>query len=220
MQVKICGITRLEDAEVACQLGANALGFIFYPKSPRHIDYTAAGKIAKHLPDDVARVAVFVNPAEKDIASCKTHFQPDFLQIHGEHSPQSLERLAGEKLLPAFQVGADFIPTILAGYPDNCRGFLLDAYKPGKYGGTGSTFDWRLAIEAKKYGNIVLSGGLSPENIREAITRVRPTAVDVNSGVEQSPGVKDAEKLKHLFEIIKEIENDDDNDAKRFLSSR
>lgn len=220
MQVKICGITRLEDAEVACKLGANALGFIFYPKSPRNIEYAAAGKITKHLPDGISRVGVFVNPTAADLASCKAHFQPDFLQIHGEHSPGTLASFAGENLLPAFQVGPDFDPAILADYPDNCRGFLLDAYKPGKYGGTGSTFDWRLAIEAKKYGNIVLSGGLSPENIHEAITRVRPTAVDVNSGVEQSPGVKDSEKLKHLFEIIKEIENDDDNDAKRFLSSR
>lgn len=220
MQVKICGINRLEDAQIACQLGANALGFIFYPKSPRHIEYAAAGKIAKHLPDDVARVAVFVNPTVEDIASCKRHFQPGFLQIHGEHSPHSLERFAGENLLPAFQVGADFDPAMLAGYPENCRGFLLDAYKPGKYGGTGSTFDWRLAIEAKKYGNIVLSGGLSPENIHEGITRVRPAAVDVNSGVEESPGVKDAEKLKRLFEIIKELENDDDNHSERFLSSR
>lgn len=219
-QVKICGITRLENALFACKLGADALGFIFYEKSPRYISYQDAQKIYEALPDYVAKIGVFVSPNASDIQQCYSFFEPDFIQIHGEHRLDELAVFGTKKLLPALQVKQNIEEKMLAAYQGKCAGILLDAYKPGLYGGTGSTFDWQLALAAKKYHPVVLSGGLNPDNIRAAVKQVQPTAIDVNSGVESAPGVKDHQKLRKLFQQIEDFRHDGDFGKSPFLSTR
>ncbi|MCB0315463.1 MAG: phosphoribosylanthranilate isomerase [Calditrichaeota bacterium] len=221
LRIKICGITRREDALAAAALGADALGFIFYPGSPRYVDFDTAREISHALPAGIARVGVFVNPTRKMLGECMEILQPDLLQIHGAHDWEMLREFGGQRLLPAFQVKPDFNPEVLADCRAHCAAFLLDAYRPGKYGGTGRTFDWNLALRAKAHGPVVLSGGLSPENVYEAVSRVQPYAIDVNSGVESAPGIKDKQRLKNLFEMIKEFRHAPiQSPPQRFLAAR
>ncbi|MEK7871043.1 MAG: phosphoribosylanthranilate isomerase [Nitrospirota bacterium] len=200
IKVKICGITNLDDAMVAVDAGADALGFIFYKDSPRYIEPSKAGEIIKNLPPFVNTVGVFVNEKEPEVTRVIESTRIDILQLHGEEPP-GFCALFNKPVIKAIRVKERESITCLANY--NVSAFLLDSYNRKGYGGTGEGFDLDIAVEAKKFGRIILSGGLTPENIADAIEKVRPYAVDVSSGVEASKGKKDHEKIRLFIERAK-----------------
>ncbi len=196
-RVKICGITSERDAAVAIEAGADALGFVFYGKSPRALTREAARDIIAKVPPFVTTVGVFVNEAADVIKGLREFVPLDRVQLHGDEDPEFCRGL-GSGVIKALRIkGAEDI-LVLKDY--NAAAFLLDAFVEGKPGGTATTFDWAIAIEAKRYGRIILSGGLTPENVAEAVKRAAPYAVDVSSGVESSPGVKDPDKIRRFIE--------------------
>jgi phosphoribosylanthranilate isomerase len=201
-RIKVCGITRLEDALAASDLGADALGFILWEKSPRYILPEEAGKIIRALPPFVLPVGVFVNNTPDEIAQMATRSGIRVAQLHGDETPQTCERLSipGYKV---FHVRTSFDCSALARYPSST--LMLDTYRNGERGGTGHTFDWGIAVEAKRYGRVILSGGISPDNIREAIRVVEPYAVDVNSSIESTPGRKDHKRMRELFTALHSV---------------
>ena len=204
MKVKICGITNIDDALYAAELGADALGFIFVKSSPRHISPSAARKIIQALPPFVVTVGVFADMTYNDILEIIDQTSIGCVQLHGEETPKQLAKYP----VPAyksFRVDSNFNLEILRRYKGPA--FLLDTKISGKLGGTGQTFDWEIAVKAKEYGRVILAGGLTPDNIIDAVRIVQPYAVDVNSGVEERPGKKDYTKLKLLFDKIKQIKN-------------
>jgi phosphoribosylanthranilate isomerase len=193
VQVKICGITNLADALAAAQAGADALGFIFYEASPRYLSPEAAGAIARALPPFIVKVGVFVNAPDDLVVEAASRCGLNILQFHGDEPPEHCLRY-GLMSMKAFRVSGPESLSALALYSTDA--WLLDAYSPGKPGGTGECFNWDLAIEAGKAGRpIFLAGGLTPENVGEAVRRVKPYGVDVSSGVEASPGKKDHAKV-------------------------
>jgi len=199
VKVKVCGITNPEDAQLACGLGADALGFIFYKKSPRFVSFGTAKSIIDSLPPFVNTVGVFVNALLSEINQVLKTVPLKLIQLHGDESPDYCRQIP----LPAlkvFRVKNGFDLSIIKKYKTS--GFLLDTYHDQSYGGTGETFNWNIATEAKKYGPIVVSGGLNAKNVREAVQFVHPYAVDVCSGVEAEPGKKDSEKLKMFFHEV------------------
>jgi phosphoribosylanthranilate isomerase len=195
MRVKICGITNLEDALMAVEAGAHALGFVFAP-SPRQVTPECAAEIISRLPPFVQTVGVVVNQdAEAILARCPL----DAVQFHGEEGPEVLAQVEGVRRIKAFRVGAAADLEPLERYQEVAHAFLLDARVPGIAGGTGQTFPWRLALEARCYGRpIVLAGGLTAENVTAALEAGRPDAVDVSSLVERSPGRKDPERVRRF----------------------
>jgi len=198
-RVKICGITNREDAQRAVELGADMLGFIFYPKSPRAVDPRIVAEIGHGL--TVEKVGVFVNETETTIQRIVEECGLDAIQFHGDESPAFCQRFAVKKIKAIRIRDAASLP---AAAEYNVDALLLDTYTAGQRGGTGETFDWSLAITAKNLGRpVILSGGLTPENVGEAIRRVQPYAVDVASGVERAPGRKDPEKLRRFLERAK-----------------
>lgn len=203
MRVKVCGITREEDALVAVQEGAHMLGFIFVPSSPRYVGPESARSIIAQLPDDVLPVGVFVNATTAEIRKNVDTTGIRLIQLHGDESPEAV-RGFDLPIWKAFRVRPGFDPSTLMRF--TVDGFLLDAYVPGQNGGTGTTFDWEFAVAAKKLGRIILSGGITSENVAEAIRTVSPYAIDVSSGVESSPGIKDARKVKQLFDAIRKTQ--------------
>lgn len=206
VRVKICGLTNVNDALLAAELGAHALGFIFYPKSPRYVDPGEARRIIKQLPPLVITVGVFVDEEAAKVRDIAAQAGLDWVQLHGRESPDYCRTL-GRRVIKSFRVqGEEIFPQLMA-YQGAVQAFLLDAYKPGTPGGTGETFDWELARKAEKYGPIILAGGLTPENVAEAIRLAQPAAVDVASGVEARPGVKDPEKLRNFLAAVKDASN-------------
>ncbi len=203
VRVKICGITNIDDAMYAAELGTDAVGFIFYRKSPRFIDPDEAGKIVRQLPPFISAVGVFVNEEPGKVIRTARRSGIDTLQLHGDEPPDWCDRLGDFSVIKAFRVAKDFDPEILKAY--KVSAYLLDTYAPGKYGGTGKTFDWQLAVTAGRFGRIIASGGIGPDNVIDVIQKIRPYAVDVNSGVEIEPGKKDRGKLSDLFEKLKEF---------------
>jgi phosphoribosylanthranilate isomerase len=202
VKVKICGITNIDDALTAADLGADALGFIFIESSPRYITPRAARKIIQGLPPFVVPVGVVADMAYHKILEVINQSRIGCVQLHGEEMPERLMQYP----VPAyksFRVDSSFDPEILRRYKGSA--YLLDTKISGELGGTGQTFDWEIAVKAKKYGRIILAGGLTPGNIIEAARKVQPYAVDVNSGVEECPGKKDHTKLKSLFERLKQM---------------
>jgi phosphoribosylanthranilate isomerase len=199
MRVKICGITRLADALYAAEQGADALGFIFAKSSTRYIDPDAAGCIIRSLPPFVTPVGVFVDEPRELILRAIAISGIRAVQLQGDESPAETEGYV-VPVIKAFHVGPGFDPAILRSYLT--AGHLLEAYVPGKHGGTGTTFDWTIAVSAKEYGRIILSGGIRPENVAEAVRTVKPYGIDLCSGVEASPGVKDHEKIRRLFAAL------------------
>lgn len=195
--IKICGITRLEDAEVAAELGANALGFVLWPASPRHTTLAAASEIIRHLPPFITPVGVMVNASADEIARA-ADAGLRLAQLHGS-VPAGPVRLP---LLRAVHLSAQGGDAIEPDVDDHT--VLLDANDPVRHGGTGQTVDWTRARAVAAKRRIVLAGGLRPENVREAILAVRPYAVDVASGVESTPGVKDHELLRRFMAAAKE----------------
>lgn len=204
MRVKICGITNVDDALSAAELGADALGFIFVKSSPRYIAPKTARKIIQELPPFVVPVGVFADMAYNDILEIIDRTGIGCVQLHGEETPKQLANYP-VPVYKSFRVDARFHPEILRRYKGSA--YLLDTKTPGALGGTGQTFDWDGAIKAKEYGRIILAGGLNPENIVKAARIVQPYAADVNSGVEERPGKKDPAKLKLLFENLRQIKD-------------
>ncbi|MFA5801622.1 MAG: phosphoribosylanthranilate isomerase [Thermoleophilia bacterium] len=205
-RVKICGLTRPEDAALAVSLGAWALGVIFVPGSPRRVNIEQAAAVLASAPAGVERVGVFVNAGLDEIVESARASGLTAVQLHGEESPdECLEarRRTGCRVIKALRVAG---PETLAGVVTFDTDFiLLDTYQPGRHGGTGEVFDWSLAAAlpaSVRGGRLILSGGLNPDNIAEAVRAVAPYAVDVASGVESAPGIKDTEKLKKLFDTL------------------
>lgn len=202
VRVKICGITNVEDALLACELGADAIGLNFYEKSPRCISPFMASKVIAKLPPFVAAVGVFVNWQAAPVTSLAKALNLAAAQLHGDESP----KLAGETakkvtVIKALPVGKGSTLPPFSRYR-GVTAFLLDAQHSGQYGGTGRTADWAAAQAAAKSYRILLAGGLTPESVAEAILAVRPYAVDVTSGVESKPGKKDPAKLRAFFEAV------------------
>lgn len=202
MLVKICGITDRADALKAVELGASALGFIFAP-SPRRILPQPARSIIRALPPFVKSVGVFVNADAETIREHINYCGLDLVQLHGDEPPDFCRDLM-PYAIKALRIKDDFRLQSCAAYTTNVRALLLDTYAEDKAGGTGKTFDWRLALTIRQSGiPVILSGGLGPDNIEEAIRVVRPYAVDVNSGVEARPGKKSHALMQALMEKIR-----------------
>lgn len=205
LRIKICGITREEDAWAAIEAGADALGFVFVPGTPRFIEPARAAAITRGLPPFVSRVGLFVDAEPDLIRATLAEARLDTVQLHGDEPPEvgrSLRDLA--RVIQAFRVRGPETLQRLAGYRDSSDAWLLDAYVPGTSGGTGARFDWNLAVQARDLGHpLILAGGLKPENIAEAVQQVRPFAVDVSSGVEASAGRKDAQKILRLIQAAR-----------------
>ncbi len=200
-RIKVCGITRVEDALAAVRFGADALGFIFFPASPRYITPINAAKIISKLPPFVTKVGVFVNEDPHIALDSSRTAGVDVVQLHGDEPPEYCVGFP-MPIIKVFSVGADFDPLVMGRYA--VSGYLLDTWDPKRRGGSGNTFDWSIAAKAcGMYDTVILSGGLGPANVREAVEAVRPYAVDLNSGVEVSPGVKDHDKIKAAVSAVK-----------------
>jgi len=206
VRIKICGITNLEDALLAAALGADALGFIFHRQSPRQVAPEAVREIIRQLPPLVLSVGVFVDEEAATVQDLAARLGLDWVQLHGAESPEYCRSL-GRRVLKGFSIRDEDSLKVLPAYRGAVQAFLLDTYKRGQTGGTGETFDWHLARQARQYGPIVLAGGLTPKNVGQAIQMVQPQAVDVASGVEAAPGKKDPEKLRAFFAEVKGARN-------------
>ncbi|MSU35960.1 MAG: phosphoribosylanthranilate isomerase [Pedosphaera sp.] len=203
VRIKICGVTSLSDARFAVDQGADALGFVFYSSSPRYLPVAAAAQISRGLPPFVARVGLFVDATIEHIRDVISACNLDTIQLHGDEPPEYCRHFAGvAKVIKAFRVRDAQSLDLMTRYETDA--WLLDSYVPGKRGGTGHTFNWGLAMEAKMLGRpIILSGGLDPVNVTEAIRRVRPYAVDVSSGVESEPGRKDPTRVQAFIQAVR-----------------
>ncbi|MDO9467676.1 MAG: phosphoribosylanthranilate isomerase [Thiobacillus sp.] len=202
VRIKICGITRLQDLHAACDAGADALGFVFYEKSPRHVTLASAAALLRELPPFVQSVGLFVNAEPAFIESVLQAVPLDLLQFHGDETPAACARF-GRPYIKAVRVNRETDLLRCAADFDAACGLLLDAWVPGVPGGTGERFDWTL-IPANLPKPVILSGGLTPDNVAEAVQRVRPWAVDVSSGVEVSKGIKDAHKIAQFIAKAKD----------------
>ena len=202
LRIKICGLTTVGDALASVVAGADALGFMFYEASPRHLSVEAASRIIRELPPFVAKVGVYVDASAEFIRRTISECGLDTLQFHGHESPEFCQQFA-LKIIKAFRVrDAEFLRE-LPKY--HTSAWLLDSFVPEKFGGTGAKFNWELAMAAKKLGSpIILSGGLTPENVAEAVRQVGPFAVDVSSGVEASPEKKDHGKIRAFISAARE----------------
>ena len=199
--VKICGITSEADALAAVEAGADAIGLMFYEGSPRHVTLEQAKAISAALPQHVMRVGVFVNAEEAFVHQALTECMLNILQFHGDETPEECSRYP-VMTLKAFRVQGEETLAQLEAYPS--AGYLLDAYVKDALGGTGATFNWDLAVRAQEFGKpIFLAGGLTPENVAEAVRKVQPFGVDVSSGVEIEPGRKDAEQMRTFVAAAK-----------------
>ena len=199
--VKICGITTVEDAAAAVEAGADALGFIFVKQSPRYISPASAAAIIAGLPRTVLKIGVFVDAAEAQVASMLRDCGLDRVQLHGNESVEVCSRVSCE-VIKAFRVKDQASLAPLRQY--HVSAFLLDSYVPGQLGGTGAKFNWDLAVQAKEFGRpIFLAGGLTPENVADAVAKVGPYGVDVSSGVESAPGKKDHRKVREFVRRAK-----------------
>jgi phosphoribosylanthranilate isomerase len=197
VKVKICGITSAADARAAVDAGADVLGLMFFLASPRFVPIQAAQEIVRALPPDVLRAGVFADPEPSDVFAAIQSCQLNLLQFHGSETPDFCLQF-GVMTMKAFRIQDADSLTALSQYHTDA--FLLDSCVPGKPGGTGVTFNWDLALEAKKAGKpIFLAGGLTPRNVAEALRKVQPFGVDVSSGVESSPGKKDAAKMRDFI---------------------
>ena len=200
VRVKICGITNGEDALAAVKWGADALGFVFAP-SPRQVTRQQVVNIVAELPPFVCKVGVFVDSELQEIKETMRACNLNLAQLHGSESPDFCQALF-PGVIKSFRVKDESILDLLPRY--KASAYLLDSYHAALKGGTGQSFDWGIAKKAARYGLIILSGGLTPENVRQAIAQVQPYAVDVSSGVENQPGRKDHDKLRAFLEAAKE----------------
>ena len=203
VRVKICGIASLDEARCAIDLGADALGFNFWPKNPRFIAPERAAEIIAALHPFTTSVGVFVDETLDRIKEIVSTAGINAVQLHGDESPEFCRGLQGVKLIKALRVTGDFDAACAAKYPVNA--ILLDSSVRGMYGGTGERFDWRIAVEAKRYAPIILAGGITIDNVKDAIAAVSPMAVDVCSGVEAEPGRKDLSMMKAFMAEVQGV---------------
>jgi len=200
---KICGITRVEDALLAAELGAAAIGFVFYPKSPRYIEASAAGRISAQLPSHLARVGVFVNPDSEFLFFTAKSVQLTHLQLHGEENASLCEQAP----LPVIKTVRNV--TELEKYVNApVAAFLIDSKTPNQFGGTGQTADWNFCRQVRDRAPVILAGGLAANNIVAAIELTSPDAIDLSSSVESSPGIKDHQKLREFFTTLIRAKSD------------
>jgi len=195
VKIKVCGLTDASEAKAVAEAGANAIGLVF-AKSPRQIDPDRAREIVQNLPPMVQTVGVFVNEFSEKIRQIVDYCGLDLVQLHGEETPEVCEDLA-PRAIKAWRIRTNADIQALLPYQEVVKAFLLDAWSPSAHGGTGETFDWSIAIEAKKVLSrpIILAGGLKPENVAQAVKQVRPWGVDVSSGVENAPGKKNIDMV-------------------------
>ncbi len=202
MRIKICGITSLTDARRAIESGADFLGFNFYPSSPRYVTPAKARRILKKLPKEIVAVGVFVNEPEDRMLEIARTVGLRYLQLHGDESPAAVARLQRAfPVIKALRVKTPFRSAELSRYR-NANALLLDGFDRRLRGGTGKTFDWKIARRANSRARIFVAGGLAPENVADAIRVAKPYAVDVSSGVESRPGKKDPARLKALARAV------------------
>lgn len=199
-RIKICGITRLEDAESACDAGVDALGFVFWPASPRAIEVEAARAIVRTLPPYVTAVGVFVDAAPDDVNGIVSQVGLQAAQLHG-HEPSSSWRRICVPVTKSVAVSGATTASVFDGWPSGVLP-LLDAADPDRHGGTGMTLDWTVAASLAASRRVVLAGGLRPGNVEEAVRRVRPWAVDVSSGVERARGIKDRDLIRQFVAAV------------------
>lgn len=203
-RVKICGVTRIEDAVSACRAGADAIGFVFHPPSPRNVPVASAREIARRLPAFVAAVGLFVDPEPELVARARSEVPLELLQFHGDESPARCAQF-GAPYIKAVRMRAGVDLLEYARRFEDARGLLLDSYVSGAQGGTGECFDWALIPEERPLP-IVLSGGLNPRNVERAIRTVRPWAVDVSSGVEAAKGIKDPARILAFMSGVRDAD--------------
>ncbi|GHE19824.1 phosphoribosylanthranilate isomerase [Halomonas urumqiensis] len=201
-RVKVCGLTREQDVDAAVAAGADALGFVMWPGSKRGIDESRLAALAERVPAFVSRVGLFVDQPPELIARCAEHL--DLLQFHGDESPEACAN-APRPWIKALRMRDGLDLRAAATHYHNAQALLLDAYRPGLPGGTGTTFDWSR-IPANLAKPVILAGGLSADNVALAIARVAPFAVDVSGGVEASPGVKDSEHIMSFVEAVRQAD--------------
>ncbi|MCK8828097.1 phosphoribosylanthranilate isomerase [Natroniella acetigena] len=201
-QIKICGLTNLEDAQLASRLGVDLLGFIF-AESPRQVTSSQVQQIISELNGQVKKIGVFANHPLAEVNQIAQTCNLDYVQLHGDESPSYCQQVK-LPVIKAFQVKDGSYLEELAQY--NVAKFLLDTYHPDKLGGSGQSFNWELALAAKDYGEVIIAGGLDETNVKQAIEAVQPAGVDVSSGVEAESGVKDHDKLEKFIERAFNIE--------------
>lgn len=201
-RVKICGVTRQQDADFAAESGADAIGLVFYPPSPRAVTVAQAKQIISGLPPFVTVVALFVNPEKEEVLHCLNALSIDILQFHGDENPAFCAQF-GKPYMKAIRMKPDTDLTTLATDYQSAAGLLLDSYQPGVPGGTGVAFDWSLVSQINK--PIILAGGLNADNVAEAIQQVRPFAVDVSGGVESEKGIKSNEKISTFMREVANV---------------
>jgi phosphoribosylanthranilate isomerase len=211
IRVKICGMTRPEDASVAARLGVDAIGLVFYPRSPRAVGIPLARQIARSMPPFVSVVALFVDERPDAIRAVLESVPVDLLQFHGDETNEECA-VFGRPFIKmiAMRDGVD-LASRMDGYPD-AAGFLLDAYQPQTRGGGGRVFDWDQ-VPADLDRPIILAGGLTPENVADAVRRVRPYAVDVSSGVEQCKGIKSADRMAAFLRGVRRCDTGQDRET-------
>lgn len=202
-RIKICGITHLKDALTAVDAGADALGFIFVPDTPRFVNSDQVAAIVAELPPFVTTVGIFASKDAAKITTIADQCRLDAVQLHADVTPEFCRNL-DKKVIKVVRVKDESSLSILSDYDVNA--FLLDTYVEGKMGGTGEVFDWNLALRAKHYGRIIVAGGLNPDNVAQAVRRVNPYGVDVGSGVESCPGRKDPDKIRKFVDAVKSVE--------------
>jgi len=203
-EVKVCGITNIEDGLAAASAGADALGFVFHPASPRYVTPGRAREIIGSLPPAVCTVGVFVNLAAEEVLRIAELCGLDFIQLHGGETREYCRRFPRERVIKALSFRSEEEFAAMADYP--VRAFLVDAHDPVRFGGTGKTCNWNLAHRAAARHPLILAGGLSEENIIAALEAVRPLAVDISSGVETAPGKKDHEKIRSVIAAVKKYD--------------
>ena len=201
--VKICGITNPEDAFAACDYGAEALGFIFFEPSPRHINPIEANKIIQRLPGNIAKIGVFVNPEISLVRNIWEYCRLDFIQLSGDETPDFCNQIPASRLFKAVPPAMEEAPGAIDSY--KARAFLIDSRDQGQFGGTGKLSNWEQAMAIGRKHPVILAGGLNPENVGMAIEAVLPEAVDVSSGVEIYPGKKDFPKIRMFMERVRFI---------------
>lgn len=200
-RIKICGITRAADAELAASLGAWAVGFVFWPRSPRAVDVATARRIVRDLPAFVTAVGVFVDQPPEHVDAVAREVGLGLVQLHGSEPPEYLDALHARAMKASTLADADALDR----WPARVT-VLLDAHDPVRRGGTGTAIDWTHAAAVARRRPIVLAGGLGPENVADALRIVAPAAIDVSSGVESAPGIKDAERMRALFDAVARAE--------------
>ena len=216
-RIKMCGTTRLTDARKAIELGVDALGFIFVPASPRYLEPEEAREITVALPPFVTTVGVFVNEGVAEIEETVDYLGLSGIQLHGDEDPDFCRQvgraLPSCTIMKAFRIGEHTRESELSQFNEQVKGFVLDSYVKEKEGGTGISFDWHILARLNIRKPIVLAGGLSPENIRQALGICQPYAVDVNSGIEIQPGVKDHEKLERFVTEVRKFDDETSGSA-------